>query len=124
MEPIEHGEVKLLVNVLVQAVKDALTGKKDALDFLSETGAELAEYLRIANAETVRNWVQEPTAPPTLTISQVAEYVGCNVQTVYKYARNGELPAYPSITDKSTWCILQKDADLWAWSMKYEHRLV
>lgn len=124
MQPCENGEVKLLTAVLVQAVKDTLTGDEEARQFLVDVGADLAEVLHIAEARHVRRWAKSPTQPKTVTVEEAARVIRCNAQTVYKYVRNGELPAYPSIFDKSTWCILPEDLVAWSWRYDDEHRLV
>lgn len=124
MEPCEHGEEKLLAAILIQACRDAIAGQEDAKTFLQDVGADLAERLEIAMARNVRRWAQHPRKPETLTIEQVANLTGCNIHTVYKAARSGDLVAYPSLLDRATWQVLPCDAALWAERYHDEHGMV
>lgn len=85
----------LFTNLLVQAVKDAIKGEPDAIVFLADHGAEIAEKRGIASAERVRKWARNPRYPECLSVVELAERAGYTPKQIHGFIQRGDLICFP-----------------------------
>ncbi len=88
------GPEDLIIGIIVQAVKDALRGDREALDFLLGDGAEIAAAQGIASARRVRAWASNPLYPENFTICQLSRVSGMTINEIDCAIQRGDIECW------------------------------